>query len=143
VWIVTQILNLVDRLYVCFPRLIAAGTRFGSAVQTKGFGSALVSATKRLMVSCRSTTDWNTPRLRRWRVSFAQNSSTALSQDAEVRVKWSRQDDGGAPHVLLRCAAVGDDRLKLTAIHSGDVHHNDKSLNCFGRVGNRPEESDH
>jgi len=28
-------------------------------------GSALVSATKRLMVSCRSTTDWNTPRLSR------------------------------------------------------------------------------
>jgi hypothetical protein len=45
---------------------------------------------------------------------LAQNSSTALSQDAEVGVKWSRQDDGGAPHVLLRCAAVGDDRLKLT-----------------------------
>jgi hypothetical protein len=44
----------------------------------------------------------NTPRLRRWRVSFAQNSSTALSQDAEVGVKWSRQDDGGAPQRTRR-----------------------------------------
>jgi hypothetical protein len=44
-------------------------------------------------------------------------------------------------------AAVGDVRLKLTAIHSGDVHHNscshDESLNCFGRFGNRPNESGH
>ena len=35
----------------CFPRLTAARTRLGSAVQTKGLGSALVSATKRLMAS--------------------------------------------------------------------------------------------
>jgi hypothetical protein len=45
--------------------LTAARTRLGSAVQTKGLGSALLSATKRLMASCRSTTDWKTPRLRR------------------------------------------------------------------------------
>src|SRR6202011_63797 len=46
----------------CFPRLTAARTRFGSAVQTKGLGSAFVSATKRLMATCRSTTDRNTAR---------------------------------------------------------------------------------
>jgi hypothetical protein len=49
--------------------------------------------------------------------------------------------------VLLRRAAVGDDGLKLTAIDSGDVHHNscshDQTLNCFDRLGNRPNESDH
>src|SRR5262245_63120319 len=38
----------------CFPRLTAARTRRGSAVQTKGFGSALVSATKRLTAAFRS-----------------------------------------------------------------------------------------
>jgi hypothetical protein len=56
-------------------------------------------------------------------------------------------NDGGAPHVFLRRAAVGDNRLKPTAIRSGDVHHNscshDESLNCFGRLGNGPNESDH
>ena len=45
----------------------------------------------RLMASCRSTTDWKTPRLRRWRVSLAKKPSTALSQDAEVGVKWKVQ----------------------------------------------------
>ena len=69
---------------VCFPRLTAASTRFGSAVQTKGLGLRFVSATKRLMATCRSMTDRNTPRLRRWRVSLAKKPSTALSQDAEV-----------------------------------------------------------
>jgi hypothetical protein len=70
------------------PTLDGGEDAFGSAVQTKGLGSALVSATKRLMASCRSTTDWKTPRLRRWRVSLAK---TALSQDAEVGVKWKVQ----------------------------------------------------
>ena len=30
---------------VCFPRLTAGSTRFGSAVQTKGLGSRFLSAT--------------------------------------------------------------------------------------------------
>ena len=38
---------------VCFPRLTAASTRFGSAVQTKGLGLRFVSATKQLMATCR------------------------------------------------------------------------------------------
>ena len=33
----------------------------------------------------------STPRLRRWRVSLAKKPSTALSQDAEVGVKWKVQ----------------------------------------------------
>jgi len=58
-----------------------------------------------------------------------------------------RKDDFGAPDMLLRSAAIGDDRLKPTAIFRRDVHdsscsHNE-SLNCFGRFGNRPNESDH
>ena len=36
-----------------------------------------------------SRTDRNTPRLRRRRVSLAKKPSTALSQDAEVGVKWN------------------------------------------------------
>src|SRR5260370_30006491 len=38
-----------------FPRLKAASTRFGSAVQTNGFGVALVSARNRLITTCQSS----------------------------------------------------------------------------------------
>ena len=58
-----------------------------------------------------------------------------------------REDDFGAPNVLLRRVAVARNRLKLTAIFRRDVHDNscshDESLNCFGHFGNRPNESDH
>ena len=71
-------------------------------------------------------------------------SAHDLSGAAAVR---RRENDGGAPHVLLRRAAIRDDRLKPMAIRSGDVHDNacshDESLNCFGQFGNRPNESDH
>jgi len=57
------------------------------------------------------------------------------------------KDDLGAPHMLLRRAAIRDDRLKPTAIHWSDVDDNscshEESLNCFGRFGNRPNESGH
>ena len=57
------------------------------------------------------------------------------------------QDDFGAPDMLLRRVAIGDDRLKPTAIFRRDVDDNPcshaESLNCFGRFGNRPNESDH
>jgi hypothetical protein len=63
----------------------------GSAVQTKGFGCWLWSATKRLMAAWRSTTPLKTPRLRRRLVRMAKKPSTALSQLAEVDVKWKLQ----------------------------------------------------
>jgi hypothetical protein len=48
---------------------------------------------------------------------------------------------------VLRRAAVRDDRLKSTAVCGRDVHDNAcshiESLNCFGRFGNRLNESDH
>jgi hypothetical protein len=72
----------------CFPHLTAARARLGVSVQTKGLGSAFVSATKRLMAAFSLSTDTNTPRLRRRRVSLAKKLSTALSLDAEVGVKW-------------------------------------------------------
>ena len=72
-----------------FPRLTAASTRFGSAVQTRGFGVEL--ARKRLIATWRSTRELKTPRLRRRLVSLAKKPSTALSQDAEVGVKWNVQ----------------------------------------------------
>ena len=57
------------------------------------------------------------------------------------------KDNLGAPHVLLWCAAIRDDRLKPEAICSRDVDDNscshNESLNCFGRFGKRPNESDH
>src|SRR6202158_2452092 len=57
----------------------------------KGLGSELVSARKRLMAACKSATDRKTPRLNRRLVSLAKKPSTALSQDAEVGVKWNVQ----------------------------------------------------
>jgi len=57
------------------------------------------------------------------------------------------KDNLGAPHVLLWCAAIRNDRLKPQAICSRDVDDNscshNESLDCFGRFGNRPNESDH
>jgi hypothetical protein len=49
--------------------------------------------------------------------------------------------------MLLRRAAIRNDRLKTAAIGSRDLDDNscsyDESLNSFGRFGNRPNESDH
>jgi hypothetical protein len=60
----------------------------GSAVQMKGLGLSLVSSRYRLMAAWRSTMPLKTPRLSRCRVSLAKKPSTALSQEAEVGVKW-------------------------------------------------------
>src|SRR6202158_715258 len=73
------------------PRLTARIILSGSAVHVNGFGSALCSTTKRLMAACKSTTDMKTPRFNRRCVSLAKKPSTALSQDAEVGVKWKVQ----------------------------------------------------
>jgi hypothetical protein len=57
------------------------------------------------------------------------------------------KNDVGPPHVFLRRAAIRDDRLKPMAVCLCNVHDNscshDESLNCFGRIGNRLNESDH
>jgi hypothetical protein len=57
------------------------------------------------------------------------------------------KDDVGAPHMFLWRAAIRNDRLKTAAIRARDVNDNscshNESLNCFGRFGNRPNESDH
>src|SRR5229473_6276717 len=61
---------------------------FGSLVQVKGFGFALVWSRKRWMASLSSRRDRNTPRLRRFFVRLAKKLSIALSQEADVGVKW-------------------------------------------------------
>ena len=57
------------------------------------------------------------------------------------------KNDLGSPHMLLRRAAIRDDRLKPMAVRPADLYDNScshaESLNCFGRFGNRPNESDH
>jgi len=63
----------------------------GSAVHVKAFGSTLCSTTKPLIAACKSMTDRKTPRFNRLFVSLAKMPSTALSQDAEVGVKWKVQ----------------------------------------------------
>jgi hypothetical protein len=70
----------------------------GFAVEVKGFGSLLVSATKWSMAPLRSATDRKTPRLSRRRASLAKKPSTALSHDAEVGVKWKVQRRCRASH---------------------------------------------
>src|SRR5450759_3060724 len=80
------------------PRLTAWIILSGSAVHVKGFGLALCSMTKRLMAACKSTTDMQTPRFNRRLVSLAKQHSTALSQDADVGVKWKVQRGCRASH---------------------------------------------
>jgi hypothetical protein len=58
----------------------------------------LCSTTKRLMASCKSTTDTKTPRFNRRFVSLAKKPSTALNHDAEVGVKWKVQRGCRASH---------------------------------------------
>src|SRR4029077_15808699 len=60
-------------------------------VQTNGLGLALCSARKALMAACRSAIEWKTPRRIRCRVILEKKFSTALSQEAEVGVKWKVQ----------------------------------------------------
>jgi hypothetical protein len=49
--------------------------------------------------------------------------------------------------MLLRRAAIRDDHLKSMAVRPADLYDNScshaESLNCFGRFGNRPNESNH
>jgi len=92
-----------------FPRLKAASTRFGSAVQTKGFGVELVSARNRLIATWRSTRARKTPRLRRRLVSLAKKPSTALSQDAEVGAFK------GSKASMRRAIGTADTRPQRTA----------------------------
>src|ERR1700721_3252994 len=73
------------------PRLTAWMILSGSAVHVKGFGLGLCATTKRLMAACKSTTDTKTARFNRRLVSLAKKPSTALSQDADMGVKWNLQ----------------------------------------------------
>ena len=75
---------LVDESNAWCPRLTAAMILSGSAVHVKGFGSALVSARKRLMAAWRSTTERKTPRFKRRLDSLAKKPSTALSQELRL-----------------------------------------------------------
>ena len=60
-------------------------------VQTKGLGVLLCSRMKRAMASFSSVVDAKLPRLRRLRVRMEKKPSTALSQEADVGVKWNTQ----------------------------------------------------
>src|SRR3954454_2028688 len=60
------------------PLFTAAMILFGSFVHWKGLGSALVSARKRLIAACSSTTEQNTPHWRRRVVSLARLSQLDL-----------------------------------------------------------------
>ena len=89
----------------------------GSAVQVKGLGLSLVSARNRLMAAWRSTMPLKTPRLSRCRVSLAKKPSTALSQEAEVGVKWKWNlgcRSSQARHLgVFVCGVVVDDQVQL------------------------------
>src|SRR5207302_7430799 len=72
----------------CLPRWTAARMASADLVQTNGLGLSLASAMKPLMAVCSSTIEVKTPRLSRFRVSLANQPSTALAQEHEVGVKW-------------------------------------------------------
>src|SRR4029453_16079647 len=90
----------------------------GAFVQINGFGLALVSAMKLWIASVSSLSERNTPRLRRRLARSANRPSTALSQDAEVGVKWKtkRGQDLG---MLVRGVVVDDDVDGQLRRHSG------------------------
>jgi hypothetical protein len=89
------------------PHMTAAMILSGSAVQVKGCDFWLCSSRKRLMAAWRSATDRKTPRFSRRFVSIGKNPSTALSQDAEVGVKWKVQRGWRASHWrTLGCLCV-------------------------------------
>src|ERR1700751_5056373 len=80
------------------PRLTAWIILSGSAVQLEGFGSALWSITHRFLAACKSATERKMPRFNLLFVSLAKKPSTALSQDADVGVKWKVQRGCRANH---------------------------------------------
>ena len=103
----------------------------GSAVHTKGFGWLLVSATNRLMAALR---DRKTPRLSRRRESFAKKPSTALSQDADVGVKWKVHRGMAVEPLAFRMLVGGVvvedgmDRLSLRHLRLDGVEEADELL---------------
>ena len=72
-------------------RLSLARMVSGGLVQTKGFEDRLCSRMYWRMASSRSATDLKMPRRICLRVMIEKKPSTALSQDAEVGVKWKTQ----------------------------------------------------
>src|SRR4029077_9169341 len=103
------------------PRLTAAMILSGSAVHVKGFGSALVSARKRLMAAWRSTTERKTPRFKRRLDSLTKSPSTALSQEHEVGVKWkTKRSCRSSQARTLGCLWAGDFAgVRVTTLAAG------------------------
>jgi hypothetical protein len=93
----------------------------GSFVHIKGCGLPLVSSMKLWMASLSSWRERKTPRLRRRLVSSVNKPSTALSQDAEVGVKWKTKRGWRASHIgmLVRGVVVDDSVDGLFRRHSG------------------------
>jgi hypothetical protein len=56
----------------------------GLAVHVKGFGLALVSATKRLMAACRSIREWKTPRFNRRRIDIEPDNVAQLGDEVRI-----------------------------------------------------------
>src|ERR1700692_4494096 len=98
------------------PLLTAAMILAGSFVQRKGRGSALVSARKRLIAACSSTTEQNTPLLSRRLVSLAKNPSTAFIQEADVGVKWKVHAVG---EVCFNTAMTGYEEILTDPSYAG------------------------
>ena len=98
---------------------------FGSLVQVKGFGFALVWSRKRWMASLSSRSDRNTLCLRRFFVSLAKKPSIALSQEADVGVKWKTNRRCFSSYAMTSFVdgVVGDEDMdRLFPGHSGLDH---------------------
>src|SRR5258706_16329637 len=95
---------------------------FGSLVQVKGFGFALVSSRKRWMASLSSRSDRKTPRLSLFFVSLAKKPSMALSQEADVGVKWKTMHlVHSGPVVTHRLASGAQPAGQQVCANAGDI----------------------
>ena len=97
--------ELVSDSNASFPRLTAASTRWGSAVQTKGFGLELVSARNRLDGSLQIDDGAKDAALEAAPGEFGEEPFYALSHDAEVGVKWNVQRGCRVSH-LRTCGCL-------------------------------------
>ena len=83
--------SLVDRLQRLMPAFDLGQDRVRLCGPDEWLGCLVVLGEVAVDRGLRSTSEWNTPRRRRRRVSLAKKPSTAFNQDAEVGVKWKLQ----------------------------------------------------
>jgi site-specific DNA recombinase len=98
---------------------------------------------KAVLMAVRKNTGLNDDTIHAPHELIQQHLARVVVSAKQVAISLKASND----KTLLRRAAVRYDRLKPSAVGWRDVDDNScshaESLNCFGRFGNRPNESDH